>query len=151
MNRLVRPLAVAAVFAAVTLTGCDEKAAPSAPAPSGAGSAAVAAAPSGGGSEVSAEALAEAHKIFATRCALCHGTKGAGDGAGAAALNPRPPNFGDGTWQQSVTDAHIETIVARGGAAVGKSPLMPPNPDLAGKPVVAGLRQVVREMAAGAN
>lgn len=31
--------------------------------------------------------------IFAARCAVCHGEGGAGDGATAAALNPRPKDF----------------------------------------------------------
>ena len=30
---------------------------------------------------------------FALNCAACHGAKGEGDGAAAAALNPKPRNF----------------------------------------------------------
>ena len=88
---------------------------------------------------------AEARQIFAGRCAVCHGATGIGDGAGAAALNPRPRNFHDATWQASVTDAQIENIIRVGGAAVGKSSAMPPNPDLVSKPeVVAALRAMIR-------
>lgn len=94
---------------------------------------------------VSAEARAEADQIFTSRCVACHGPTGSGEGPTAAALNPKPRNFHDPAWQQSVTDAHLEKIIVAGGPAVGKSPLMPPNPDLQGKPqVVAALREKIR-------
>ena len=90
---------------------------------------------------------AEATQIFAGRCSPCHGANGAGDGVAAAALTPRPRNFHDATWQTSVTDAHIEAIIRGGGAAVGKSPVMPGNPDLVGRPaVVVALRTMIRAM-----
>jgi cytochrome c553 len=91
------------------------------------------------------EARAEADQIFASRCAACHGPQGMGDGPTAAALNPKPRNFHDKTWQGEVTDAHIQQIIVGGGMAVGKSPLMPPNPDLKDKPaVVSALREKIR-------
>jgi mono/diheme cytochrome c family protein len=94
------------------------------------------------------DARAEARQIFESRCATCHGAQGAGDGPASAGLEPRPRNFRDAGWQRSVTDAHIEKIVQYGGAAVGKSPLMPPNPDLVPRPeVVAALREHVRSLA----
>jgi mono/diheme cytochrome c family protein len=93
----------------------------------------------------SAEADAAAHEIYRTRCVLCHGESGKGDGPGAMALDPRPRDFGDAAWQSTVTDEYVERIIARGGVAVGKSPSMPPNPDLQGKPeVLRALRQLVR-------
>lgn len=90
---------------------------------------------------------AEARQIFAGRCAPCHGTAGAGDGAAAAALNPRPANFRQAAWQDGITDAQIDAVILQGGAAVGKSAAMPPNPDLSSKPaVVAALRTMIRGM-----
>lgn len=87
----------------------------------------------------------QAQEIFQNRCATCHGPFGRGDGPGAAALNPKPQNYGDEAWQQKVTDAEIEKAIVQGGAAVGRSPQMVPNPDLADKPgVVAALREKVR-------
>jgi mono/diheme cytochrome c family protein len=68
--------------------------------------------------------------LFAARCVTCHGTNGAGDGPASVGLTPRPRDFRDPAWQAKVTDAHIEEIIAKGGAAVGLSPLMPPQPDL---------------------
>jgi hypothetical protein len=86
-----------------------------------------------------------AAQIFSQRCSACHGPNGDGTGPAGTALNPHPRNFHDRTWQSSVTDDHIEQIIQQGGAAVGKSPLMPPNPDLVGKmDVVAALREKVR-------
>ena len=109
-----------------------------APAPASAPAAAPAAAPSGA-------AVAEAKQIFESRCVACHGPAGGGDGPGSAALSPKPRNFQDPVWQDSVSDEHIEQIVMYGGAAVGKSPSMPSNPDLTSKPeVVRALAQYVR-------
>ncbi len=104
---------------------------------------------SSGGANISAADRQEAHDIFQTRCAVCHGQFGRGDGAGAAALNPKPQNYADAAWQQKVTDAEIEKAIVFGGAAVGKSALMVPNPDLEAKPgVVAALREKVRSFGA---
>jgi mono/diheme cytochrome c family protein len=94
---------------------------------------------------ISPAASKEAAQIFATRCALCHGANGKGDGSAAAALNPKPRDYSDAAWQRSVTDEQIEKIIVGGGAAVGKSPMMPANDDLASKPeVVKALRVTIR-------
>ena len=89
--------------------------------------------------------MAEAENIYTTRCVTCHGAGGHGDGAAAAALNPKPRDYSQAEWQASVTDEQISHIIVQGGAAVGKSALMPPNPDLVSKPdVVAALVAKVR-------
>ncbi|MBV9946642.1 MAG: c-type cytochrome [Myxococcales bacterium] len=88
---------------------------------------------------------AESREIFSERCATCHGAGGRGDGAAAANLNPKPRDYTNGSWQKSVTDEQLRTIIVNGGFAAGKSPLMPPNPDLDSKPdVVEGLVGIVR-------
>ena len=95
----------------------------------------------------SAADLKQAQEIFAGRCTPCHGAQGRGDGPASAALTPKPRNFTDATWQGKVTDEHIERIVLYGGAAVGKSPAMPPNPDLEQYPnVIKGLRAHIRSL-----
>ena len=63
---------------------------------------------------------------YGSLCASCHGAAGAGDGAGAAGLNPKPRNLADATWQGSVTDEHIVKVIKEGGSAVGLSATMPP-------------------------
>ena len=124
-HRVLVALAAAAVFGAVTSVAvADEKQ-----------------------DAVPEEAMKEAQEIFNTRCSVCHGTSGKGDGPGSAVLNPKPRNFTDSEWQKSVNDEHIEKIIQYGGAAVAKSPMMPNNPDLIAKPdVVKGLRKVVRKL-----
>lgn len=140
---------------AVTVMACDEKkkeappAPPPAPAakkePVAAAPAAPAAAPAEGGGDAAAEK--EAETIFTTRCGPCHGPAGKGDGAAAAALNPKPRDFSDAKWQGEVTDEHLEKIIVGGGVAVGKSPMMPPNGDLASKgAVVTALRKKIRSI-----
>ena len=87
----------------------------------------------------------EGRKQFVGRCAACHGMEGKGDGPGAVALNPKPRNYTDKVWQKSVTDEQIGNTIMYGGAAVGKSPIMPAHPDLQSKPeAVAALVKVVR-------
>jgi len=87
----------------------------------------------------------EVRDLFKSRCAVCHGEAGRGDGVSAATLNPKPRNYTDKQWQKQVEDIDIRRIILNGGAGVGKSPLMPPNPDLQQKPeVVDGLVALVR-------
>ena len=95
--------------------------------------------------KVSAAARQEAQEMFSTRCSVCHGKTGRGDGPAAAGLAPSPRNYHDQAWQAGVTDDQIEKAIVYGGAAVGRSPAMVANPDLGGKPeLVAALREIVR-------
>lgn len=90
--------------------------------------------------------VAEAKEIFNSRCATCHGPNGDGKGPASAALNPKPRNYHDKEWQKSVTDEQLKKTITYGGAAVGKSPIMPGSPDLDSKPeVVEGLVRIVRD------
>jgi mono/diheme cytochrome c family protein len=94
-------------------------------------------------------AVTEADQIYKSRCAMCHGTSGKGDGPAGAAFDPKPRDLGDPAWQRSVTDEHIERVILNGGPAVGKSPLMPASPDLALKSdVLKALRALVRNFGA---
>lgn len=87
----------------------------------------------------------EAQTTFKTVCATCHGEGGLGNGPAAVALNPKPRNYTDKAWQSSVTDDQIKQTILMGGAAVGKSPTMPAQPQLKEKPeVVAALVQIIR-------
>lgn len=97
--------------------------------------------------EAAADPAAEAAEIFANRCTVCHGEKGKGDGPGSAALDPKPRDFTSDAWQAEVTDDHLEKIIVYGGAAVGRAPTMPANPDLDAKPeVVDELVKHIREL-----
>jgi mono/diheme cytochrome c family protein len=94
------------------------------------------------------KAIAEAKGLFQSLCSTCHGTTGHGDGPGAGPLNPKPRSFADSAWQASVTDDHIKRAITLGGAAVGKSPMMPAQPALKGqKATLDALVQIVRSFA----
>ena len=87
----------------------------------------------------------EARILFDSLCSTCHGKDGKGDGPGGAALDPKPRAFTDAAWQDSVDDTHIQQVIVYGGAAVGKSAMMPANPQLKGKSeTLAALVKIVR-------
>ena len=97
--------------------------------------------------EPAGDPVAEAQQIFKDRCTVCHGAGGKGDGDGSAALDPKPRDFTLADWQKEVTDEHLKKIIVYGGAAVGKAPTMPANPDLDAKPeVVAELVKHIRSL-----
>jgi mono/diheme cytochrome c family protein len=98
-----------------------------------------------------AEAAAPA--VYAERCSTCHGERGRGDGPGGASFDPRPRNFADPAWQQSISDERIRLTIHSGGAALGKSPMMPAQPDLDDATLdalVAYIRQVGARSSAAA-
>jgi mono/diheme cytochrome c family protein len=90
----------------------------------------------------------QAQKMFATVCAVCHGMEGRGDGPGAATLNPKPRNYTDPKWQATVTDDDLKKTILLGGQGVGKSPMMPGQPQLKDQPqVLDGLIRIIRGFA----
>ena len=85
--------------------------------------------------------------IYTKSCASCHGPAGKGDGVAAAALNPKPTNLADKATMSKVDDAALTNVIAKGGAAVGKSPLMPAFSQLKDqevKDVVAYIRSIAK-------
>jgi mono/diheme cytochrome c family protein len=67
----------------------------------------------------------EGKKTFEANCALCHGATGKGDGAGAAALNPKPRVLSNYKYMSSRTWKELRDVVALGGANSNMSALMP--------------------------
>ena len=65
-------------------------------------------------------------KLYMQFCASCHGQSGKGDGAAAAALNPKPRDHTDKDYMSKMSDAEMLSVIKNGGASIGKSPLMPP-------------------------
>lgn len=64
--------------------------------------------------------------LFAQYCAACHGPSGNGDAPAAAALNPKPKDLTDKAYMAGLKDQYLFDLIQKGGAAVGKSPLIPP-------------------------
>ncbi|HTO08577.1 MAG TPA: cytochrome c [Myxococcota bacterium] len=90
---------------------------------------------------------AEAGKaLYAQYCATCHGAGGKGDGPVAATLNPKPANHTDHVFMAGLSDQHLYQVISKGGASVGKSPMMAPwggvINDQGIKDLIAFLRQL---------
>ncbi len=71
-------------------------------------------------------------ELYAQRCAMCHGDKGAGDGPLAATLpeGQKPRNLSAGGYKYATDDAKFKELLQKGGAGVGLSVLMPGQSDL---------------------
>ena len=59
-------------------------------------------------------------------CATCHGQSGKGDGPAGMALDPRPRDHTDAAYVGGLSDQYLYDVIKKGGASVGKSPLMAP-------------------------
>jgi cytochrome c oxidase cbb3-type subunit 3 len=91
--------------------------------------------------------LSEGKKVFETRCFVCHGRGGKGDGPSATGLAERPQDLTDPNWQKSNSDDLIGIVIKQGGVAIGKTGAMPPNPDL-NQAQIQSLVAFVRSLAA---
>ncbi len=67
---------------------------------------------------------AKGKETFQNTCSPCHGPGGKGDGAAAAALNPKPRNLTDAAYMSTKSDDHLHKVISEGGASVGLSPMM---------------------------
>lgn len=134
-HTLVGAMTVAlAVF--LTAAGCSKKEPEAANAAAAPAPEAVTTAPAVEATTAAADGNAGA-TAYNTYCVTCHGATGKGDGAAAAALNPKPANFAAGAFKYDVdgngTPGDIEdikAIVHDGAAKHGGSPLMAPWPML---------------------
>jgi mono/diheme cytochrome c family protein len=81
--------------------------------------------------------------IFQTRCFVCHGRAGKGDGPASQGISAHPQDFTDPAWQNAVSNEQIAKVIRYGGAAAGKGLGMPTNPDLTDEQVEA-LRLFIR-------
>ena len=69
---------------------------------------------------------AKGKELYAKHCGGCHGPSGKGDGPAAAALNPKPNDLTNKAYMAGLKDQYLFDLIQKGGAAVGKSPLIPP-------------------------
>lgn len=69
--------------------------------------------------------------IFVTRCSLCHGLSGKGDGPYITKQlkknpkHPKPHDFTDAAYMQTLSETEISDTIYKGGAHSGKSEVMP--------------------------
>jgi mono/diheme cytochrome c family protein len=68
--------------------------------------------------------------IFQTRCFVCHGRRGKGDGPASTGLGAVVRDLTSPAWQDSASDENIRKVIRSGAAAVGGTAAMAPNPDL---------------------
>lgn len=64
----------------------------------------------------------EVHK---KQCLRCHGEQGKGDGPGSAVLKTKPADWTDAARMSGISDDELFRAIKEGGAAVGRSKLMP--------------------------
>lgn len=69
-------------------------------------------------------------QLYQTRCAPCHGADGKAQTPLAKALKPTPRDHTDGAYMNALSNEHLAQVIKKGGTAVGKSPIMPPQADL---------------------
>lgn len=69
-------------------------------------------------------------RLYQTRCVPCHGPDGKAATPTAQALNPKPRDHTDGAYMNQLAQEHLAKVIKNGGPAIGKSPIMPPSPDL---------------------
>lgn len=80
---------------------------------------------------VAVEGDVEAGKqLYQQRCSPCHGPDGKANTPTAQALTPTPRDHTDGEYMNDLPNEHLFKVIKEGGAAVGKSPIMPPQADL---------------------
>ena len=77
-----------------------------------------------------ASAFRAGEMIFQTRCFVCHGRGGKGDGPASTGLGAAVRDLASPAWQDSTSDETIRKVIRSGAAAVGGTAAMAPNPDL---------------------
>jgi mono/diheme cytochrome c family protein len=84
-------------------------------------------------------------ELYAVYCTTCHGPSGKGDGPAAAGLQPPPADHTNAAYMGTLSDAHVYTVIAKGAAAVGKSPLMVPWGPVLSDPQIRDVLAYVRQ------
>jgi mono/diheme cytochrome c family protein len=85
--------------------------------------------------------LAVGESVYKTRCEMCHGVNGEGDGPAGQALNPKPRNHRDAAYMNSLTDQDLENAILN-----GKGTGMPPHKGLLTDAEVKSLVLKVRSL-----
>ena len=70
---------------------------------------------------------AQGQRIFYQQCVWCHADTTPAGPSNRNNVQPLPPLLNDGTVLNKESDASLLRIIALGGGAIGKSPMMPPH------------------------
>ena len=69
---------------------------------------------------------AQGKRIFYQQCVWCHADATPAGPSNRSNLTPVPPLLNDGAVLNAESDEYLRNVVALGGAAMGKSAMMPP-------------------------
>jgi mono/diheme cytochrome c family protein len=72
----------------------------------------------------------EGETIFQTRCFVCHGREGNGNGPASTGLGAVVRDLANPSWQDSTSDETIASVIRNGAQTIGGSVAMAPNRDL---------------------
>ena len=70
---------------------------------------------------VSEENITTGKQLFSTRCIVCHGSSGRGDGPAASQLNPPPSDLQLAVHTPIASDGYLYWTIAEGGTPVGSA------------------------------
>jgi mono/diheme cytochrome c family protein len=89
-----------------------------------------------------ATASQEGETIFQTRCFVCHGREGKGNGPASTGLGASVRDLTSPSWQDSTSDETIRSVIRNGAQAVGGSAAMTPNRDLSDAQIQSLVRYI---------
>ncbi len=89
--------------------------------------------------------------IYEYYCALCHGTTGNADGFNAFNLRTPPTRHSDPILMGTLSDTQIRRIIREGGAALDRSPQMPPWGGVLSDREIADVTAFIRTLAVPAK
>jgi mono/diheme cytochrome c family protein len=86
--------------------------------------------------------------VYERLCSVCHGPDGKGDGQAMRGMPVRAKSFADPAAMRGLADQGLFDAIKKGGAGVGKSPMMPPFGDQLKDPQIWDLVAYIRSLAA---
>jgi mono/diheme cytochrome c family protein len=82
--------------------------------------------------------------MFQTRCFVCHGRDGKGDGPASIGLGATVRDLTSPSWQDATSDETIRSVIRNGAKPIGGSAAMTPNLDLSDAQIQSLVRYIRR-------